>query len=111
MTQRIPKRWKSKFARFVGDYGPRRIASELRIDSSAIYHWIRGASTPRPAHAAIIQRLARDQGIRLTFDDIYRPWLEQQAIAAQNTPGAAAPLAAQRPVPRPTPSRATATAP
>jgi hypothetical protein len=95
MSQRIPKRWRSKFARFVGTYGTQRIAVALRVDSSAIYHWIRGATTPRVAHAAIIQRLARERGIRLTFDDIYRPWLEQQAIAAQNATGSAPAPAAQ----------------
>lgn len=35
MSQRIAKRWKSRFARFVGEYGAKRIASELRIDASA----------------------------------------------------------------------------
>jgi hypothetical protein len=102
MSRRIPKRWRSKFARFVGAYGAQRIASELRIDSSAIYQWIRGSTTPRVAHAAILQRLARESGIRLTFDEIYRPWLELQAIAAGQTPDGAAPPAAQN-VPRPAP--------
>lgn len=91
MSQRIPKRWKSKLARFVGSYGARRIASELRIDTSAIYHWVRVATTPRPAHAVAIQRLAHECGIRLTFDEIYRPWLDQQARAVQEAARAAAP--------------------
>jgi hypothetical protein len=90
MSQRISKRWRSKFARFVGNYGTRRLASHLSIDQSAIYHWIRGKSAPHPLHAAIIQRLARERGIRLTFDEIYRTFLEQQAITMQETSRVAA---------------------
>jgi hypothetical protein len=71
MCQRIAKRWESKFARFVGTYGAKQLASELRIDPAAIYHWVRGVSRPKPEHAASIQRVAREQGMRLTLDDIY----------------------------------------
>jgi hypothetical protein len=68
----IRHRWKSKFARFVSAYGVELLASSLDVRPSAIYHWIRGATSPRPAHAAIIQRLARERGgYRLTMDDIY----------------------------------------
>lgn len=48
MTQRNAKNWKSKFARFVDSFGTNRLALELGIDSSAICHWIRGPTTPRP---------------------------------------------------------------
>jgi hypothetical protein len=63
--------WKSKFARFVKSYGVDSLAMQLDVHPSAIYHWIRGATTPRPVHAAIIQRLARERGSRLTMDQIY----------------------------------------
>lgn len=43
----------------------------LDVRPSAIYHWIRAATTPRPANAEIIQRLARERGFRLTMDEIY----------------------------------------
>ena len=69
---RAAPRWKSKFARFVMAYGVDRLAKGLDILPSAIYHWIRGATAPRPAHAAIIQRLARASGVKLTLDQIYR---------------------------------------
>jgi hypothetical protein len=114
MSQRIAKRWKSKFARFVGEYGATRIASELSIDASAIYHWIGGATTPRPAHAAVVQRLAHERGVRLTLDEIYRPWLEQQARAVKEsarTEAPAGPLSVRRVLsPRRPAPRVTATA-
>jgi hypothetical protein len=71
MPQFVSKRWDSKFARFIQSYGVEPLALELDITSFAIYHWIRGASIPRPAYAEVIQRLARDRGITLTMDDIY----------------------------------------
>lgn len=71
MCQRNPKRWNSKFAKFVGTYGVRRLAKELGVDQSVIYHWIRGVVRPVPDRAAAIQRLARESGRRLTIADIY----------------------------------------
>jgi hypothetical protein len=72
MALRISKRWRSKFARFLRAYGVARLAKELDIRPSAIYHWIGGATVPRPAHAAIIQRLAREARVKLTLDHIYQ---------------------------------------
>ena len=70
--QRIALRyWKSRFARFVRSYGVESLAMQLDVRPSAIYHWIRGSTTPRPAHAEIIKRLARERGSRLTMDEIY----------------------------------------
>jgi hypothetical protein len=71
MADRIPRHWKSRFAHFIESYGATRLAAALDIRPSAIYHWIRGATTPRPVHATIIQRLARESGVKLTFDQIY----------------------------------------
>jgi len=48
-----------------------------------------GSSCRNPAAACPRKR------IRLTFDQIYSPWLELQAIAAGQTPGGPAPPAAQ----------------
>jgi hypothetical protein len=56
------------------------MAAEIDVRPSAIYHWVRGATAPRPAHASIIQRLARERGIRLTLDEIYRHSCELRAI-------------------------------
>jgi hypothetical protein len=71
MRQVARGRWDSKFARFVQSYGAERLAGALDIHPSAIYHWIRGVTTPRPDRAAIIQRLAHEIGLSLTFDEVY----------------------------------------
>jgi hypothetical protein len=71
MRRNVKGRWESKFARFVQTYGAERLAGALDVHSSAIYHWIRGVTTPRPDRAAIILRLAHDSGVTLTFDDVY----------------------------------------
>ena len=71
MSRIVMSRWKSKFARFIRSYGVGSLAVELDVHPTAIYHWIRGAVTPRSAHAEVIQRLARERGLRLTMDEIY----------------------------------------
>ena len=71
MRKIVVRRWQSKFARFIQSYGVESLAKQLDVLPSAIYHWIRGATTPRPAHAEVIQRLVRERGLRLTFDEIY----------------------------------------
>lgn len=48
-----------------------RLASKLQVHPTAVYQWIRAATNPRPAHAAMIQRLARERGFKLTMDEIY----------------------------------------
>jgi hypothetical protein len=78
--------WKSKFARFVKTYGVDELAVQLDVLPSAIYHWIRGATTPRPTHAAIIQRLARERGSRLTMDQIYGHSLSLRAAKFPSEP-------------------------
>jgi hypothetical protein len=84
MSRMIKSRWTSTFARFVLGYargtrdtrnhavaGATLLAQHLGVRPSAIYHWVRGAIAPRPIHAASIQRLARERGVRLTLDQIY----------------------------------------
>lgn len=71
MSRIILKRWKSKFARFIQAYGVKSLAVELDVHPTAIYHWVRGAVTPRAAHAEVMRRLARERGSRLTMDEIY----------------------------------------
>jgi hypothetical protein len=81
MSRMIRRRWRSKFARFIQDYGVESLAKRLDVRPSAIYHWIRGSTTPRPAHAEIMQRLARERGSRLTMDVIYGHF---RAVRADN---------------------------
>jgi hypothetical protein len=52
-------------------YGVESFALQLDVRPSAIYHWIRAATTPRPAHAEIIKRLARERGYRLNTQARY----------------------------------------
>ncbi len=70
--RRNEQRWKSTFARFVRAYGVDRLARGLNIGPTAIYQWIWGRTAPYPVHAVIIQRLARESGVELTIDEIYR---------------------------------------
>jgi hypothetical protein len=70
MKQFNERYWKSKFARFVRSYGVHELAAQLDIQPSAIYHWLRGATAPRPVHAETIKRLARERGARLMMDCI-----------------------------------------
>lgn len=69
---RVTKRYRSAFARFIVAYGLRRLAKELQIHNTAVYHWVRGSTTPHPTHAVIIQRLARKAHFKLTLDEIYK---------------------------------------
>jgi len=64
-------RWESTFAQFVTSYGVDKLAKKLRVHSSAVYHWLRGKTSPHPAKAVTIQRLAKRRGIVLSLDEIY----------------------------------------
>jgi hypothetical protein len=79
--QQIERYWKSRFARFVKSYGVVNLALQLDVLPSAIYHWIQGSTAPRPVHAEIIQRLARERGARLTMDQIYGHFLSLRVAA------------------------------
>ena len=71
MRVTFPRRWESKFARFIKSCGVESLAVQLGVRPSAIYHWISGATAPRRTHAEIIRRLACERGTRITMDDIY----------------------------------------
>jgi len=81
MHRRVRRYWRSKFAQFVQGYGVECLAKRLDVRPSAIYHWIRGATTPRPVTADIIRNLARERGCRLSMDDIYG---HSRAVRADN---------------------------
>jgi hypothetical protein len=69
---RITKRWNSKLARFIMSYGVTRLAAQLGIRASAIYHWTAGRCSPDPVNAVAIQKLARRRRVTLSLTDIYR---------------------------------------
>jgi len=91
---------KSKFERFIRAYGVRRMAGRLAIRPSAIFHWLRGATAPRPAHAGLIQRLARQRGVVLTLDQIYWHFLSLREFPLPSEPFPEASAGAERPAPR-----------
>lgn len=80
MSRRESNRWRSTFARFVSEFGVARLATAIEVTPNSIYYWIRGTTAPRRVHAAIIQRLARESGVRLTFDQIYDHSLHRLAV-------------------------------
>ena len=64
-------RWRSRFGKFIQAYGTAKLARELAINSSTIYHWMGGASSPRPTNAQQILTAAKSIQFRLTHRDIY----------------------------------------
>jgi hypothetical protein len=81
MRRIVPRRWKSKFALFIKSYGVESLAVELGVHSTAIYHWIRGSTSPRGETAIKIQELAKQRGVALSLDEIY--W-HSRAVRADN---------------------------
>lgn len=73
MSRRSPdKRWESKLGRFVRSFGTEKLARRLRIEPSAIYHWINGRTSPHPSKAISLQRIAKRRGVTLSLDEIYQ---------------------------------------
>jgi DNA-binding phage protein len=66
-----PNRWRSRFGKFIRTYGTAKLARELAINTSTIYHWMGGASSPRPTTAQQILAAAKSIQFRLTHRDIY----------------------------------------
>ena len=87
-------RWESKFGRFVSKVGAENLADQLGVDRTAVYHWIRGSTSPQTSTAIEIRSLAREQGFRISFDDIYAnssrrvsvPGAERRRLNAANRP-------------------------
>lgn len=69
----------TKFDRFVRDFGVEALAQRLDVNPSAIYHWLRGATSPHPANALKIQKLAKQRGIALSLDEIYQHFREVES--------------------------------
>lgn len=66
----------TKFDSFVREYGVEALAVRLDVNPSAIYHWLRGSTSPHPANAIKIQTLARHRGVALSLDEIYQHFRE-----------------------------------
>lgn len=77
MTERATDgRWDSKFGRFISEFGVEEMARRLGLNPSAIHHWIKGSSSPHPANAIKIQRIAKQSGVSLSLDEIYQHFRE-----------------------------------
>jgi hypothetical protein len=93
------RRWTSSFARFIGSYGVTRLARELAIDPTAVYHWISGTTAPKPTLAVQICCVARQRRVTLSLIEIYRHGelvrarriaaAERRAVTSAATSGAA----------------------
>lgn len=64
------RRKTANFEQFVRDFGVEELARHLAINPSAIYHWLRGATSPRISKARKIQRLAKKRGVNLSLEEI-----------------------------------------
>lgn len=62
----------TKFDKFVREFGVEALARRLAVNPSAIYHWLRGSTSPHPANAIKIQTLAKQRGVTLSLDEIYQ---------------------------------------
>jgi len=80
MPPRRDDRWDSKFGQFVQAFGVEELARRLAVNPSAIRHWIRGSTSPRPANAIKIQTLAKKRGVSLSLDEIYQHFREVGSV-------------------------------
>lgn len=77
-------RWSSKFGEFVSSYGVTSLARAIDVHPSAVFHWMSGATYPKPPHACAMQFLAAERGFSLSLDEIYEA--PRQVIAQACSP-------------------------
>ena len=67
------KRWgNSKFAQFVQNFGVEKLANELGVDPSAIYHWMVLRYRPHALKVISINQIAKRRGVTLPVGEILR---------------------------------------
>lgn len=71
MTTTLRSKWNSRFGKFIRTYGTAKLATELAVNPSTIYHWMAGDSSPRPTTAQQLLIAAKTIQFRLTHRDIY----------------------------------------
>jgi hypothetical protein len=68
---------KSKFDRFLREYGVEELARRLGfVGSSAIWHWIDGSASPHPSNMIKVLELAKERKLELTIEDILQHFRE-----------------------------------
>lgn len=65
----IPGYRDTEFGGWVQDFGIKKLAKELDITPSAVYHWLRGTVVPRPDKAQEMVALSKK---RLTLEQVYQ---------------------------------------
>src|SRR3990172_7345887 len=102
---RMRRHWATRFGLWVRGYGASRLAADpgravygQPITRQAIYGWVAGRSTPRPALALRIVGLAHG---RLTLADLYRQRFGAAEAQAHGCPhaGSVTPAGVQTPPP------------
>ena len=66
------RRWKTRFGSFVSEFGAERLAESLEVRPPAVYQWVKGETSPTPARAFAILRIASQSGFEISLDDIYQ---------------------------------------
>jgi transcriptional regulator with XRE-family HTH domain len=66
----------TKFSQFLKKFGKAKLARRLDVNPSAISHWLDGSTSPHPANAIKIQKLAKERGVALSLDEIYQYFRE-----------------------------------
>lgn len=70
-TGRPRTQWPGKFGGFVTKYTIESLSTDLDVDPTTVYGWLRGEFSPTPANAIAIAAIARRAGSKLTLEDIY----------------------------------------
>src|ERR1700733_5553224 len=71
-NHRNSHQWQSPFSRFVDRFGVPSLAARLSVSPPAVYHWISGSHQPRAPIALRICELAREIGVDLSLEEVYR---------------------------------------
>jgi transposase-like protein len=62
--------WQTKFGRFIHAFGVEELARRMDVSPSAIYHWVRGSTSPKRTNATKLRELAEERGSSLTLNQI-----------------------------------------
>jgi len=63
VAQRSPRRWSTRFGRWMSEFGVRRLATELKLrnqptSAKAIHEWIAGRTAPTLGRAIVISEIS-----------------------------------------------------
>jgi hypothetical protein len=90
MKRRVTDLWTTAFAKFVEKRGATKLAEDLQVVRTAVYHWIEGTTSPRPDKAIQIVEIAKSARFQLTLVDIYAHRHHVAKVRARNLQAAKA---------------------